>query len=281
MADHPDGAEGEYQPREHDHLVEPMIAALDDRSSAREPARPPRGCALWIAALLAPFPWAGLGLVATARHAPAQSVTGTQGGGFTGLAPSPRVPQPAGVRAVHASGQTFVTWLERPELQGESYRIYRAPFPIHDVRASGVVDLDQRPGGLGRVLRRPGARPRGLRARGDGVRPAQRAAPVLPAALRRAPLDSRWTRRRARGAERRGPARVDARLPRLPRLRAAVRDLLVRGHHRRPRGGRESLRRLRQPRERLRGPGRAAAGRGTARVPRLLPAGVLPAREPG
>ena len=49
--------------------------------------------------------------------------------------------QPDPVRAVHFSGQTFLTWRERPELDGESYRIYRSLKPITDVRAPGVEEL--------------------------------------------------------------------------------------------------------------------------------------------
>ena len=38
--------------------------------------------------------------------------------------------QPTGVSAFHRSGQTFITWNERPELEGESYRVYRSTQPL-------------------------------------------------------------------------------------------------------------------------------------------------------
>jgi hypothetical protein len=55
-----------------------------------------------------------------------------------------RPPQVLGVGAVHRSGQTFVTWAEKAQLKGESYRIYRSLRKIHDVRAPDVTDLGQR-----------------------------------------------------------------------------------------------------------------------------------------
>ena len=86
--------------------------------------------------------WLGLGaLAATAQ------TTGTAtslGGSYAKRAPWLRASQPTGVRAVHASGQTFVTWQEKSHLVGESYRVHRAPFPFTDVRQPGVVDLGYR-----------------------------------------------------------------------------------------------------------------------------------------
>ncbi len=39
-------------------------------------------------------------------------------------------PQPTGLAARHSSGQTFITWTERADLAGESYKIYRHTAPI-------------------------------------------------------------------------------------------------------------------------------------------------------
>ena len=41
-----------------------------------------------------------------------------------------QAPQPKGLAAVHRSGQTFLTWTERADLQGEQYRVYRHTEPI-------------------------------------------------------------------------------------------------------------------------------------------------------
>ncbi|HBA83506.1 MAG TPA: hypothetical protein DCZ95_05360 [Verrucomicrobia bacterium] len=45
--------------------------------------------------------------------------------------PGPALPaQPSGLAAFHRSGQTFLTWTERPELTAEQYTIYRHTAPI-------------------------------------------------------------------------------------------------------------------------------------------------------
>ena len=66
------------------------------------------------------------------------------GSGKLGPKPGLRATQPTGVEAVHLSGQTFITWNEKAHLRGESYKLYRAPFPFRDVRAPGVTNLGYR-----------------------------------------------------------------------------------------------------------------------------------------
>lgn len=63
------------------------------------------------------------------------SPTPAQADSALGVTPTPVPPQqplPDGPRllATHRSGQTFLTWSERTDLQGERYRIYRASRPI-------------------------------------------------------------------------------------------------------------------------------------------------------
>ncbi len=54
-----------------------------------------------------------------------------------------RPPQVINVGATHYSGQTFLTWSENTQLTGESYKVYRSPSKIQDVRDPGVSDLGQ------------------------------------------------------------------------------------------------------------------------------------------
>ena len=55
----------------------------------------------------------------------------------------PQQPSPSGPQliAVHRSGQTFLTWNERADLQGERYRIYRASQPITAATLSQATRL--------------------------------------------------------------------------------------------------------------------------------------------
>ncbi|MEQ8765012.1 MAG: hypothetical protein RL885_13855 [Planctomycetota bacterium] len=49
-------------------------------------------------------------------------------------------PQPTGFTAIHRSGQTFLTWTERGDLTGETYRVYRSDQPI-DLISLGTASL--------------------------------------------------------------------------------------------------------------------------------------------
>lgn len=49
--------------------------------------------------------------------------------------------QPTALTAVHRSGQTFITWTERADLAGESYRVYRHTQPITNVNLAQATLL--------------------------------------------------------------------------------------------------------------------------------------------
>jgi pimeloyl-ACP methyl ester carboxylesterase len=51
------------------------------------------------------------------------------------------LPQPSKVKAVHRSGQTFVTWQEDSTLGGERYRIYRHTAPITAANIAQAIPL--------------------------------------------------------------------------------------------------------------------------------------------
>jgi hypothetical protein len=61
------------------------------------------------------------------------STNGVGGGGAVG--------QPTGVAALHRSGQTFLTWTERADLAGETYRVYRHSAPIAASNLAQAVRL--------------------------------------------------------------------------------------------------------------------------------------------
>lgn len=58
--------------------------------------------------------------------------------------------QPTGVAALHRSGQTFLTWTERTDLAGETYRIYRHTAPIVAGNLAQAVRLYELPEGSSR-----------------------------------------------------------------------------------------------------------------------------------
>lgn len=51
--------------------------------------------------------------------------------------------QPTGVSAFHRSGQTFITWNERPELENASYRVYRSAYPLDRTNLGSATLLRQ------------------------------------------------------------------------------------------------------------------------------------------
>ncbi len=60
--------------------------------------------------------------------------------------------QPSGLRAFHRSGQTFLTWQERPDIAGESYRVYRYNQPITAANLAEAVRLYEVPEGSARFF---------------------------------------------------------------------------------------------------------------------------------
>jgi pimeloyl-ACP methyl ester carboxylesterase len=56
------------------------------------------------------------------------------------------------VAALHRSGQTFVTWTERPDLSGEHYRVYRHGEPITAATLAQATLLYEVPEGSGRFF---------------------------------------------------------------------------------------------------------------------------------
>jgi len=76
------------------------------------------------------------------RTAPA---TGTPQAAVSSDAASP---QPTGLTAVYRSGQTFLTWQERTDLNGESYHIYRSALPITAATLISARQLTSRWGAI-------------------------------------------------------------------------------------------------------------------------------------
>jgi len=69
---------------------------------------------------------------------------------FTGPAAEP--PQPTALTVVHHSGQSFITWTERADLSGESYRVYRHNQPITAGNVGSATLLYAVPAGSARFF---------------------------------------------------------------------------------------------------------------------------------
>jgi pimeloyl-ACP methyl ester carboxylesterase len=64
--------------------------------------------------------------------------------------PSSLPSQPSGLAVFHRSGQTFITWMERPELTAEQYNVYRHTAPITSANLAQATRLYRVPEGSGR-----------------------------------------------------------------------------------------------------------------------------------
>ena len=60
-----------------------------------------------------------------------------------GVSSNPAPLSPTNFQAFHRSGQTFLTWNERADLAGESYRVYRHPQPITAANLAAATRLYQ------------------------------------------------------------------------------------------------------------------------------------------